>query len=158
VQLKKRKRSEKEQEPEPNADIIPIKKLKTSDTLPSVDNTIQSSEDQFNTKKGKEKVTEETLPNTTTTTTTTLNNMEEHKQEREQLAEITKEDILDINNYNSAEQLQEIGMDRLKDELQRRGMKCGGSVKERAERLFKVKGVTDLNKLDQKLFTKQPKK
>jgi len=76
--------------------------------------------------------------------------------EEEQTEIITEE--FDINIYESAEQLQELGMEKLKEELQKRSMKCGGSLKERAERLFKIKGVSDLSTLDPKLFITKPQK
>jgi len=76
-------------------------------------------------------------------------------------SDINKEIIteeFDINIYESADQLQELGMEKLKEELQKRFMKCGGSLKERAERLFKIKGVSDLTTLDSKLFITKPQK
>jgi len=149
IQLKKRKREVKEESPTDS--IIPVKRRKTSETSSDLSNSITS------------------MTTTTTTTTTTsqeaLQPIPAHNEseilvgEQEiKVIEVNRvEDKaqnieFDINKYESAEQLQQVGMDILKQELQRRGMKCGGSHKERAERLFKVKGVADLSCLDPKLF------
>ena len=43
---------------------------------------------------------------------------------------------VDFAQYTSAEAMESLGAAFLKEELQRRGMKCGGTVKERAIRLF----------------------
>lgn len=47
--------------------------------------------------------------------------------------------------------LQALGLEKLKVELQTRGLKCGGSLSERAGRLFLLKSVP-LDKLDKKHF------
>ncbi len=49
---------------------------------------------------------------------------------------------INLDEYNSAEELESIGMSRLKDELYERGLKCGGNLKERASRLFAIKGLS----------------
>ncbi|KAL3687754.1 hypothetical protein R1sor_014063 [Riccia sorocarpa] len=64
---------------------------------------------------------------------------------------------LNLDDYNSVEELEVLGLERLKDELQRIGLKCGGSLKERAARLWLLK-TTPLAKLDKKLFSKPPRK
>lgn len=48
---------------------------------------------------------------------------------------------VNLDDYSHAGDLQVLGMERLKAELMRRGLKCGGSLQERAQRLFSVKGV-----------------
>ncbi|CAL5414333.1 unnamed protein product [Camellia sinensis] len=47
-----------------------------------------------------------------------------------------------------------LGMERLKSELQSRGLKCGGTLQERAARLFLLK-TTPLEKLPKKLLAKK---
>ena len=49
--------------------------------------------------------------------------------------------------------MQVLGLEKLKQELQSRGLKCGGSLAERAGRLFLLKTIT-LDKLDKKHFAK----
>lgn len=56
---------------------------------------------------------------------------------------------LDFEKYNSAKELEALGLERLKTELQRRGLKCGGTLPERAARLFLLKTIP---------FDKLPKK
>jgi Replication stress response SDE2 C-terminal len=48
---------------------------------------------------------------------------------------------LDLDEYASQSQLEELGMDRLKGALMALGVKCGGSLSERAARLFSLKGL-----------------
>mmetsp|Transcript_40482 Transcript_40482/g.89949 ORF Transcript_40482/g.89949 Transcript_40482/m.89949 type:complete len:508 (-) Transcript_40482:699-2222(-) len=60
---------------------------------------------------------------------------------------------LDLQAFDSSEELETIGADRLKEALQALGLKCGGTPKERAQRLFLTKS-TPLEQLDKKLFAK----
>jgi SPRY domain/Replication stress response SDE2 C-terminal/Silencing defective 2 N-terminal ubiquitin domain len=49
--------------------------------------------------------------------------------------------VIDIEQYETVEQLESLGMDRLKLALTSMGCKCGGSAHERATRLFSLKGL-----------------
>ncbi|CAM6099576.1 unnamed protein product [Calypogeia fissa] len=60
---------------------------------------------------------------------------------------------LDLGNYRTSKDLEVLGLERLKSELLNRGLKCGGSLTERAARLFLLK-TTPLEKLDKSLFSK----
>ncbi|XP_071078596.1 splicing regulator SDE2-like [Haliotis cracherodii] len=62
------------------------------------------------------------------------------------------EDV-DLSEFSSARELEDIGLDRLKFALTQRGLKCGGTVQQRAERLFSVKGLTH-DQIDPSLFPK----
>ncbi|KAL2603067.1 hypothetical protein R1flu_003926 [Riccia fluitans] len=64
---------------------------------------------------------------------------------------------LNLADYNTAGELEGLGLERLKEELQRIGLKCGGSLRERAARLWLLK-TTPLDKVDRKLFLKPPRK
>eukprot|EP00258_Populus_trichocarpa_P034377 XP_024450396.1 replication stress response regulator SDE2 [Populus trichocarpa] len=59
-----------------------------------------------------------------------------------------------FDEFNSASELEVLGMERLKTELQVRGLKCGGTLQERAARLFLLKS-TPLEKLPKKLLAKK---
>jgi hypothetical protein len=48
---------------------------------------------------------------------------------------------LDLNAIANPEELEKLGLEGLKLELKRRGMKCGGTLQERAQRIFSVKGL-----------------
>ncbi|KAL7083131.1 hypothetical protein ACP275_14G143000 [Erythranthe tilingii] len=61
---------------------------------------------------------------------------------------------LNFDEYHSASELEVLGMERLKVELQARGLKCGGTLPERAARLFLLK-TTPLEMLSKKLFAKK---
>jgi hypothetical protein len=65
----------------------------------------------------------------------------------------SEEREFDLNKYESAEQLESLGLEVLKVELQRRGLLCGGTLKDRAARLFSVRGKTRAQ-IDPKLFAK----
>ncbi|KAF8696029.1 hypothetical protein HU200_036914 [Digitaria exilis] len=63
---------------------------------------------------------------------------------------------LDLTKYSSAAELEvccTLGLEKLKMELQSRGLKCGGTLQERAARLFLLK-TTPLDKLPKKLLAK----
>lgn len=49
---------------------------------------------------------------------------------------------LDLLSVNAVDDLEALGLERLKVELIQRGMKCGGTLQERAARLFSVKGMS----------------
>lgn len=55
-------------------------------------------------------------------------------------SEPDKEDDLDWDKYSSAESLQQLGLVGLKNELQKRGLLCGGNLEQRAQRLFSIRG------------------
>lgn len=78
-----------------------------------------------------------------------FNNFEEHKQSSHQENIITekneektikkKYDEIDLSNISTVEDLESFGPEHLKEELNRLGLKCGGNLKERAQRLFDIK-------------------
>ncbi|GFN73677.1 sde2-like protein [Plakobranchus ocellatus] len=49
---------------------------------------------------------------------------------------------VDLDDFNSSSELQALGLDRLKHALTVRGLKCGGTLEERADRLMIVKGLS----------------
>ncbi|KAG7176412.1 Splicing factor 3A subunit 3-like, partial [Homarus americanus] len=60
---------------------------------------------------------------------------------------------LDLSAFSSSEELMSLGLDRLKSALMALGLKCGGTLEERAQRLFKTKGMS-VEELDPSLFAK----
>ncbi|OIV95049.1 hypothetical protein TanjilG_10869 [Lupinus angustifolius] len=66
----------------------------------------------------------------------------------------TIEESLNFSDFSSAAELEVLGLERLKSELQSRGLKCGGTLQERAARLFLLKS-TPLDKLPKKLLAKK---
>lgn len=54
---------------------------------------------------------------------------------------------LDLSAFSSAEELASLGLDRLKSALMALGIRCGGTLEERAHRLFSTKGKADLDPL-----------
>jgi len=60
---------------------------------------------------------------------------------------------LDLSAFSTAEELASLGLDRLKSGLMALNLKCGGTLEQRAERLFMTKGV-DVSGLPQQIFAK----
>ncbi|KAK6187943.1 hypothetical protein SNE40_005860 [Patella caerulea] len=60
---------------------------------------------------------------------------------------------LDLSAFSSWEELASLGLDRLKSALMALGVKCGGTLEERAQRLFSTKGKS-MEDLDPNLFAK----
>ncbi|XP_037730216.1 splicing factor 3A subunit 3 [Drosophila subpulchrella] len=60
---------------------------------------------------------------------------------------------LDLSAFSSWEELASLGLDRLKSALVALGLKCGGTLEERAQRLFSTKGKSTL---DPALMAKKP--
>lgn len=63
---------------------------------------------------------------------------------------------LDLLSVSGVEELEVLGLERLKKELMDRGMKCGGTLQERAARLFSVRGQTP-DQIDPALLAKPSK-
>ncbi|XP_078714706.1 splicing regulator SDE2 [Lampetra fluviatilis] len=70
------------------------------------------------------------------------------------VAEVTAE--VDLMALSSVEELEALGLECLKAVLMARGMKCGGTLHERAARLYSVRGV-DPAQIDQALLAKPAK-
>ncbi|KAH7557788.1 hypothetical protein JRO89_XS11G0220500 [Xanthoceras sorbifolium] len=66
------------------------------------------------------------------------------------LAQLT---VIDLDYYSTVEELMEVGPEKLKEALAALGLKSGGTVQQRAERLLLTKD-TPLEKLDRKHFAK----
>ena len=67
-------------------------------------------------------------------------------------------DIVDLESdaYSTLESVTQLGLKHLKAELERRGLKAGGTLDERAARLFSVRGLEE-DKISDKIKAK-PKK
>lgn len=64
-----------------------------------------------------------------------------------------QENAIDLQAFDTVEELESLGAELLKDALAKMGLKCGGTMRQRAERLMLTKTVP-LEKLDRKLFAK----
>ncbi|CAL4900155.1 unnamed protein product [Urochloa decumbens] len=67
-----------------------------------------------------------------------------------------EESEIDLDYYSTVDELVELGPEKLKQALAARGLKSGGTVQQRAERLFLLKH-TPLEQLDRKHFAKVPR-
>ena len=59
---------------------------------------------------------------------------------------------IDLHQYQAASELEVLGLQRLKIELTKRGLKCGGTIQERATRLFAIRDITNPNEYPSKLL------
>ena len=62
------------------------------------------------------------------------------EHERDDSHQEVTEPMIELESYKSADQLRALGLDCLKRELQVRGLKCGGTLEERAQRLWLIRG------------------
>lgn len=60
---------------------------------------------------------------------------------------------MDLDAFSSVEELEAVGADRVKASLMALGLKCGGTPRQRAERLFTTKGKS-LDQLPKVMFAK----
>ncbi len=60
-------------------------------------------------------------------------------------ARVGEPQALRLGMFNAASELEALGMERLKEALEAIGLKCGGTLKDRAERLWSVRGVSAEN-------------
>nr|XP_002760635.1 splicing regulator SDE2 isoform X1 [Callithrix jacchus] len=65
-------------------------------------------------------------------------------------------ETIDLLAYNSVAELELLGLEKLKCELMSLGLKCGGTLQERAARLFSVRGLAK-EQIDPALFAKPSK-
>ena len=64
---------------------------------------------------------------------------------------------IDLEQFDCPEELEPLGLNHLKNELTRRGLKCGGTLSDRASRLFSVKGLS-ADQIEPSLLAKPQKK
>ena len=65
----------------------------------------------------------------------------------------SSEAALDVSAFNSPDEIEAVGAEALKNALQRLGLKSGGTIKERASRLFLLKNQS-IDQIDKKHFAK----
>ncbi|XP_053315469.1 splicing regulator SDE2 [Spea bombifrons] len=89
----------------------------------------------------------------------TMSESQEPEKEKERPApEIQDMDSspTDLLAFSSAAELEALGLEKLKQELLALGLKCGGTLQERAARLFSVRGLSK-EQIDPSLFAKPTK-
>ncbi|XP_027872406.1 splicing regulator SDE2 isoform X6 [Xiphophorus couchianus] len=64
---------------------------------------------------------------------------------------------LDLSSVPTVQQLESLGLEVLKEELMRRGLKCGGTLSERAARLYSVRGLSP-DRIDPALLARTRRK
>lgn len=66
------------------------------------------------------------------------------------------QDSVDLLAFGSATEMESLGLEKLKCELKARGLKCGGTLQERAARLFSVRRLAPEH-IDPALFARPPR-
>ena len=94
--------------------------------LISLNKVFADWEEEFQIKVTSGEIVIYTKPSTTTTTATSTTN---HIPEP-----------LRLGMFNSVEELEALGLERLKEGLEALGLKCGGSLNDRAKRLWSIRG------------------
>ena len=74
--------------------------------------------------------------------TTSSQSLQKLKPAENHEVESKQRNPINLDSYNSSRELEELGMDRLKEELYELGCKCGGSLQERSKRLYSLKGLS----------------
>ncbi|XP_062427586.1 splicing regulator SDE2 [Rhea pennata] len=82
-------------------------------------------------------------------------NISSKAQETNQL-QSTEVEPINLLAFNSAAEMEVLGLDKLKLKLMALGLKCGGTLQERAARLFSVRGLSR-DQIDPALFAKPSK-
>jgi len=119
------------------------------------DENVQESEESDKSDKDDSQSEFTTTTITTTTITTTSDPTNGNLPTQESLQK-EKSKPIDLQAFSSALELEQLGTNTLKDELLRLGMKCGGTMQQRAERLFSVKGIAQ-DQIPAKLLAKPPR-
>jgi len=64
-------------------------------------------------------------------------------------------ELIDLNKYKNVEELESLmGLEKIKEQLQQRGLKSGGSLRDRATRLYSIKGKKE-SEIDPKLLARE---
>jgi len=117
--------------------VIAVKDLvSTSKAIPSESRKIINDLKKHAVEKNISKLTEEELDpqmSAHDTTVTVLTLPEVQKSVEPQL--------LDLEQFKDTEELEKLGLDRLKSALLALNVKCGGNLSQRADRLFSLKGL-----------------
>ncbi|CAL4962063.1 unnamed protein product [Urochloa decumbens] len=117
--------------------------LKSDEVKADVDNTASAALDEV----------KADVDNTASAASNQKNPEVPQVEESEDVKKSSHSEPLDLAKYSSAAELETLGLEKLKTELQTRGLKCGGTLQERAARLFLLK-TTPLDKLPKKLLAK----
>ncbi|AQK97477.1 Ubiquitin-like superfamily protein [Zea mays] len=127
--------------------------LKSDEVTADEDNTTSATSNQNNPVVPQVKEALKADEDNSASATSNQNNPEVPKVEEYADASKSYSEPLDLAKYSSAVELEVLGLEKLKIELQSRGLKCGGTLQERATRLFLLK-TTPLDKLPKKLLAK----
>eukprot|EP01091_Cochliopodium_minus_P012030 TRINITY_DN3557_c0_g1_i1.p1 TRINITY_DN3557_c0_g1~~TRINITY_DN3557_c0_g1_i1.p1 ORF type:complete len:330 (-),score=119.61 TRINITY_DN3557_c0_g1_i1:6-995(-) len=75
-----------------------------------------------------------------------INEIKENTPEKIDIKENSKDNIsdIDLSKYNSSKELESLGLETLKSLLEKMGAKCGGTLVQRAERLFSIKDLKEI--------------
>ena len=81
----------------------------------------------------------------------------EAESENSSMSDVASNVSLTVSKCENVHQLEKLGLERLKTELMNRGVKCGGTLTDRAERLFLVRNLSN-EEIPAKLRAKKNRK
>ncbi|KAI0982215.1 hypothetical protein GJ496_002432 [Pomphorhynchus laevis] len=124
------------------------------------DNNLTESVDNYTTSNDKKPAENggESISECSSSCSDTLTSNNDAKNEKvstsEQQNQYEQYEKLDLKSLSTIDHYLSLGPDRLKLELKQRGLKCGGTLTQRAERLWSVR---DLSSYPKQLMAKQSK-
>lgn len=126
----------------------------TSQTTESGASTSAAPDQELQTANSDSQSSLESLPSATTTSSQSVASSEPIS------GHTIEENVQDLTavfeKANCAEDLECLGLEKLKSALMDRGLKCGGTLTERAQRLFAVRGLSS-DQIDPAFFAKPTK-
>lgn len=151
VSLKKRKRKQEK--------FTPYKKIKGLDDEDHEPEKEEASEEEEEEEKKLEEEEDPSIQESTNATEISVDEKDLKKFEEEQKRQEgeKKSKKINLENYSTVSELEDLGLEVLKDELQKRGLKFGGSLRQRAERLFSIRGKPK-SEWPASILAKPPKK
>lgn len=123
-------------------------KLRSSDEAAGNDNACSTSTENASSLSNSEEnrssptLNSESQPSVTTESPVEPSQLSQPESVRKE-PEVDPSTPVDLDLFDNSDDLADLGLERLKVALMTRGLKCGGTLTERAERLFSVKGLTD---------------
>jgi hypothetical protein len=122
-------------------DIVAVKSLASLEPSRTQDQDSSKSDDNEPTEKKSTNIVSTSKGIKTDDTSKLSTSTNDASVVTEKVQEPTKPELLKLDQYKSVQQLEALGLDRLKSALLALKVKCGGTLQQRAERLFSLKGL-----------------
>lgn len=120
--------------------VVPVKEIASLEPSKTGDHDSANNDDEKEIEKKSSNITPTQIP-TQIDDTSNLPASENSPVTMEKVQDPIKPELLNLDQYKSADELEALGLDRLKSALLALKVKCGGTLRQRAERLFSLKGL-----------------